>query len=350
MTVSPRIIPSATLAQSELWDEARRNGLRKPRYKKQDIDERRSKNLIPGTPLSALRQDDRVPVLLVQRSTECSGTSDRGLHGWTLFLPAGWGMPFFSSLTFTGTRVAGQRERAAQAFEAGSAYFPRDYPTCLSYTAHVTERESTERARWERTPPAKRPNFEKLGTRSPWRADWEVVLGADPDLVSTQREPGKETWEPWLLRGSGVRALLDKLIADPGVFSAELNALRIKRHFAPLQQSSVLLASSALLRVKINPIKEGNPQDLALIYAIPSDEGELPSEIIGYVTSGNFSLSQGTGFAIGAVSLTSYLKLTTKNLPSERTKSTLTKNPLFVKYRDRDGHVFRAAEIQVLDT
>lgn len=44
-TLSPSltVFPSATLAESELWSEDVRTVLRKPRYRKQDIDRRRSK-------------------------------------------------------------------------------------------------------------------------------------------------------------------------------------------------------------------------------------------------------------------------------------------------------------------
>jgi ribonuclease P/MRP protein subunit POP1 len=52
---NPIIIPSATLAQSDLWEESTRDSLRKPRYKKKDIDERRSKveeALPPSSPLT----------------------------------------------------------------------------------------------------------------------------------------------------------------------------------------------------------------------------------------------------------------------------------------------------------
>jgi ribonuclease P/MRP protein subunit POP1 len=101
-------------------------------------------------------------------------------------------MPFFSSLTYTGTRVGGQRERQTQSFEAGCAYFPRDYPFTHAYSSYVEQRADQEKDRWERKPPAKRTNFEKLGTRSPWKPDWDVVLGlqapTSDDLVTTQRE------------------------------------------------------------------------------------------------------------------------------------------------------------------
>ncbi|KAF7346225.1 Ribonucleases P/MRP protein subunit POP1 [Mycena sanguinolenta] len=381
-STSPIIIPSASLAQSDLWDESTRDGLRKPRYKKKDLDERRSKNLIPGTHLSPLRQDDRVPVLLIQRSVERSTSSkDLAIHGWTLLLPAGWSMPFFSSLTFTGTRVAGQRERQTQAFEAGTGYFPRDYPFCASYEAYAAERAEEEQARWARTPPAKRANYEKLGTRSPWRADWSVVLGIEtpaPALVSTQREAGDtaqaEKVQPWLLRGSTVRALVERLMGvdatrRPAIVAEELNTLRAKRNLDPSKVDPDALLRGALVRVRITPCTRGNPQDLALIYVVDDAEaqawrhmprksqatGEESEEeqkftdakppqtsIIGYVTTGNFSLSHGEGFAIGAVPLRRFLEV------GEQARRFASKE-LLVKVRDRDGHKCRAAHIELLD-
>ncbi|KAJ6557418.1 NUC188 domain-containing protein [Mycena vulgaris] len=345
---SPVIIPSATVAQSDLWEESTRASLRKPRYKKKDLDERRSKNLVPGTTLSPLRQDDRVPVLLIQRSVERgASSSDPALHGWTLLLPAGWSMPFFSSLTFTGTRVGGQRERQVQAFEAGTGYFPRDYPLCATYDAFVSERETEERARWERTPPAKRANYARLGTRSPWRADWGVVLGIEAPtnapLVPTQREAGDGTVavQPWLLRGPAVRKLIAGLqAAGPpsrsAVLADELNGLRRKRTMAPLAPTPIALLQGALVRVRITPCTRGKPQDLAIIYAVDDAEArmwskmprrshtadeEYPDEvalsetqppqtsIIGYVTTGNYSLSHGEGLAVGAMTLLRFLEL-----------------------------------------
>lgn len=77
------VFPSSTLASSEIWDESIRDALAKPRYKKKELDERRSKNIIPGTPLNPLRQDDRIPVLLIQRTLEAqsSGSDSQALHG-----------------------------------------------------------------------------------------------------------------------------------------------------------------------------------------------------------------------------------------------------------------------------
>ncbi|KAF7314186.1 hypothetical protein MKEN_00890800 [Mycena kentingensis (nom. inval.)] len=376
------IQPSANLAQTELWDATIRTSIQKPRYKKQQLDDRRSQNLIPGTPLEVLRQDDRVPLLLIQRSTERSSSSALALHGWTLLLPAGWSMAFWSSLVFTGTRVAGQRERQVQAFEAGTGYFPHDYPLCPMYEVVSNEKAEEERARWERTPPAKRHNYKASGTRSPWRADWEVVLGIaavanDGGLVPTQREPNAVQIEPWLLRGRKVAKLVDNLAvlagADRGIDTAlisaqlqkELGTLRDARGYAePLEASAEALFQGTLVRVDIAPCGRGNFARLAVIYFVEdeevgmwreqtSDEDEdapqlgavrpRQEDIIGYVTSSNFSLTQGSGFALGAVSLTSFLRLKAQ-------AARLNSRDMLVKVRDRDGQICRSAHVQLLDS
>lgn len=250
-----------------------------------------AKNLVPGTPLNPLRQDDRIPLLLIQRSLEAP-SSTHGIHGWTLIFPAGWGMPFQSSLTHTGTRVGGQRERGTQSFEAGTPYFPRDFPCTKFYEKHWAERADDERAKWERTPPAKRANHEKLGTRSPWRADWEVVLGlavasgVNKDLVPAQREP-QDTMEvdraptvrPWLLRGPEVPAILAKVaqMFNHGAgLLAEINRVRMKRGMDALDASCRPgdLLKGALVMVRVKMLGRGAPDDLANIYRVDDAEAK----------------------------------------------------------------------------
>ncbi|CCL99258.1 uncharacterized protein FIBRA_01273 [Fibroporia radiculosa] len=395
----PNLFPSAALAQCEIWDESIRDGLRKPRYKKKDIDQRRSKNLVPGTELHAVHKDDRIPVLLIQRSIEGSSSSPTfsgertgnspSLHGWTLIIPSGWAMPFFSSLIYTGTRVGGQRERQTQVFEGGGAYFPRDYPSTETYAEYADGREVVEHSRWERKPPAKRTNFEKLGTRSPWKPDWEVVLGLQApsrpppsdELISAQREDvPMETDNAsvsttkkdhmWLLRGANVAAILQNVSSmfNPAAGLLDhMSQLRMKRGQNPLDSRIRAddLWKSALILVNVLLCGRGNPEDLAVIYRLDDveakkwydaerirkmgaglqqeeeNEHELsklaPSQdaIIGYVTTGHYSLSRGEGHAIGAIPVRRLFELRQQ---AER----LRVGPsLLVKVRDRGDTTFR---------
>jgi ribonuclease P/MRP protein subunit POP1 len=198
-------------------------------------------------------------------------------------------MPFFSSLTYTGTRVGGQRERQTQSFEAGSAYFPRDYPFTNAYISYADKREQEDKGRWERKPPAKRANFEKLGTRSPWKPDWEVVLGLDTamiqgdgDLLPTQREDNfsmatVKKVRPWLLRGVGVPAILENVsnMFNHGAgLLAEMNKLRTKRTQDSLESKIRPddLWKGALVMVQLTMCGRGAPDDLAAMYNIDDAE------------------------------------------------------------------------------
>ncbi|PFH53963.1 hypothetical protein AMATHDRAFT_136328 [Amanita thiersii Skay4041] len=328
----PFLVPEGGLANSEIWDQSIRLGLSKPRFKKMELDQRRSQSLVPGTPVNPLRQDDRIPLLLIQYSLENTTNESRSLHGWRLIVPAGWSMAFFSSLVFTGTRVGGQRERQTQAFEAGLTYFPRDFPFTRGYTTYSDERENDERGYWNRKPPAKRVNYTKLGIRSPWRADWEVILGlSDEDFVTTQRDDSmdvslaRDTIRPCLLQGPLMK---------------EFNKLRRGFGLDPLIVKSGELLQGALMPVSINMCKRGMPEEMDTIHIMGDEEAskwmkamqrhrslamlteaddDSPEElsvfrpphstIVGYVTTGNYSLSRSKGFAIGAISLSRMIEL-----------------------------------------
>jgi ribonuclease P/MRP protein subunit POP1 len=202
-------------------------------------------------------------------------------------------MPFFSSLIYTGTRVGGLRERQTQSFEAGVPHFPRDYPCTAAYAAYAATRMTEEKTRWERKPPAKRPNFEKLGTRSPWGPDWEVVLGlpsaheeAGEDCVTTQREAppaeggtNTEKVQPWLLRGPETASILASSfeLFNPGAgLWSEMNKLRMKRGHDPLDGGPKVgeLWQSALVTVKVLMCRRGAPDDLAVLYRVEDEEAK----------------------------------------------------------------------------
>jgi len=198
-------------------------------------------------------------------------------------------MAFFSSLIFTNTRVAGQLERQTQAYEAGTAYFPRDYPFNKPYELYASDREKREKEVWERKPPAKRVNYEKLGIENPWRTHWATVLGiteineenreGEVEFVSTQREPSqsiKANVRPWVLRGSDVHQIvvsMSSVFNHGAVLHSEINRLRVKRGHGPFENSfkpSDLL-QGALVIVKIMMCSRGSPQDLAIIHLLSDD-------------------------------------------------------------------------------
>ncbi|EAU86234.2 ribonuclease P/MRP protein subunit [Coprinopsis cinerea okayama7 len=353
------IFPSVSLARSELWDESVRLGLAKPRYQKKELDIRRANNPIPGTELKPLRQDDRVPIILVQRSLEAQGdhsTRSESLHGWTVIVPSGWGMAFWNSLIFTGTRVGGQRERQVQAYESGTPYFPRDYIFTSAYNTFSKKREDELRTNWERKPPAKRVNYDKLGVIHPWLPEWNRILGLpEPPTVSEGFVPAEREEQqmdvdsvdqgvkPWLFRGAELRKIVESVSSSfmQTTFLDEINRLRSQRGLGPLDggaSRSVQLLQGALVTVRVTMTSRGTPDDMGIVYSMKDDEvneelkklanpkkrlvdpedeeesgdeEEWPSSdrIIGRITTGHYSLARGGGFAIAAVPLVKMLEL-----------------------------------------
>lgn len=281
--------PSALLASSDIWSEKTRLSLATPRYKTKDLNERRHKQDIPGTQLVPKRQDDRIPLLLIQRSLTSSNTtpqhdagSSQAVHGWTLVIPRGWGMAFLNAFAQAGIRVGGLRDRGNQAVESGAAFFPREYPTTSAWKERIEIEAEEERQTWERKPPAKRPNWEVQGTRSPWQPDWDVVLGlqrVDKDLMPADRdEPdeGEDLEETiWQLHGPKAFAALENMGSSStpaAVLLDWVNNLRVQRGLERLALRPPVLLNTALITVRIVLTSRGTAEPHGHIYYLPDAE------------------------------------------------------------------------------
>lgn len=242
-------------------------------------------NLVPGTPLRPLAQDDRIPILLSQqtlaptsRRSPDSALSPRSTARFTLTIPHGWSMAFWSSLVYSSPRVAGLRERALSTYEAGVATFPQDFPSTDAYLEHEKRREADDRGYWDRRPPAKRPNYAKLGTDDPWNLHLEQLL--DRFLEPTDPNPIDPYLVPFKIATS-VAAFVSKeqqqsLSAEKSV---ESSVERLERDLVEswtiLQSGGTVQGSTlsrALVRVRIEPCLRGVPEDFGIIYDLGSEE------------------------------------------------------------------------------
>ncbi|KAK8864663.1 hypothetical protein IAR55_001913 [Kwoniella newhampshirensis] len=369
--------PSAELAQSSLWDEDVREDLSKATFSKYQLDARRHRLGAPGSKLNPLAQDDRIPVILIRRAvhSHTNPNSLESFHGFTLLLPPGWTMYFSSSLVYSNTLIGGLNERKVQHREAGLPSFPEYFgAVCEAGKKWEAAKAATEKETWDRKPPGKRVQWESLRTRNPFVPNWDEVMSRtspSPEENTVNGPVPKRLVMPWLLASPFTHHLKSGHSSQD--LLAMMNAFRTQRGMPVLAKDKASeLFKTALIHVEINVLGRGSPGDMAMIYTLSALQREewigayergslvqagdisdlqqlgesIPAEeeIIGYTTTGNISLSRGTGHGLGAITLKGYLDL----LGATERGSGEWKGRLLVRVRNRDGRVARLCEIRVV--
>ncbi|KAL7409931.1 ribonucleases P/MRP protein subunit POP1-domain-containing protein [Mrakia frigida] len=259
--------------------------------------------------------------------------------------------------------------------------------------------------------------------KSPWKPDWKglvasarrrrrgekmagVVETSEEELAingvcdastSTSTSSAPNLLTPWLLRLPSLSTtllpnLLTSTTSPSETLLAEINAHRFKRNLdgLPLDQAEDLF-DGALVRVTVKICGRGVASEVGPIYLLEEDpvsreeerrwregygggrkgrevdhdeEAETvlppPTSMVGFHTSGAFSLSRGKGHGIGTVPLSILLELMRKDLDGGRSKVGRggwmmggggTRGELLnlVKVRGRESRVCRAATLEVLD-
>lgn len=154
--------PSNLVENAKIFDSESRCKALKSKKPDAYFKRRREKRLIPGKPLSPIETDHSLPILLV--SSE---------NGWDLIVPEGYGMVFWLSLVFCGAKIGGQRDIQIINFENQKRTFPYDYPCTPAYKEYIERLNTESELKWNRTPVAKRPNYPKLNTISPFVARFD---------------------------------------------------------------------------------------------------------------------------------------------------------------------------------
>lgn len=162
--------------------------------------------------------------------------------------------------------------------EAGVHSFPEHYGnTCRAGREWERLKADEERGRWEKKPPAKRPQFSALGTTNPWIPDWEKVL-APAGNDEEESLNGEPLVRPWSLSGPALRyidALLSGKSEPEETLLRVINAFREQRNMSTIPSSSTDgLYSSALVHVRLELECRGSPGDMAIIYSLSPDERE----------------------------------------------------------------------------
>lgn len=217
------------------------------------------------------------------------------MSGWTLTLPSGWGMAFFSSLIFSQTRIGGLRERSQQSFEAGIPRFPQDYPGTKAFKEYEDRRRSDDESYWNRRPPAKRPSFGKLGTERPFEAGfedflkrWEKLADSEDDAAAVvEEEEVKTSLE------SAPFVLPDRIVKKIEDYLRKSKKLSLKK-IPDLPHEGRNMIERALVRVKVEPVGRGAPEELGILYLLERGE-KVREEVVESLKKLDGGKKKGTG-------------------------------------------------------
>ncbi|XP_059140261.1 ribonucleases P/MRP protein subunit POP1-like [Physella acuta] len=165
------------VADSPLWDPVIREKVKATKMAEHQLNEMRSKHLIPGTPLDLGERESLIPVILMHRPGSITTGARAGYAGgWDLLVPSGWAMAFWVALVYRGARTGGLREARSVALQARMLAEPYDFPDTPSGQEELTGELLALELKHNRRPPAKRPNYTKLGITSPFRFEFGKLV------------------------------------------------------------------------------------------------------------------------------------------------------------------------------
>uniref|UniRef100_A0A9L0J4T6 POP1 homolog, ribonuclease P/MRP subunit n=1 Tax=Equus asinus TaxID=9793 RepID=A0A9L0J4T6_EQUAS len=174
---------------SFIWNQAICQSVTENKISDQDLNRKRSELLVPGSQLVLGPQESKIPILLIQQPGKVTGDDRRGWgSGWDVLLPKGWGMAFWIPFIYRGARVGGLKEAIVHSQYKRSPHIPGDFPDCPAGILFAEEQAKNLLEKYQRRPPAKRPNYVKLGTLAPFCCPWEQLTRDWESRVQVQGE------------------------------------------------------------------------------------------------------------------------------------------------------------------
>ncbi|KAG0051075.1 hypothetical protein BGZ83_004107 [Gryganskiella cystojenkinii] len=282
----------STVATSSLWDTEERKRLLENMTTEAKLNERRAQNLVPGTKLSTLETDSRVPVMLIQREGKphvgraTGGGSSEYECGWTIVLPKGWGMPFWKSFIFAGVKPGGMRERRSFHFETRQSCFPYDFPSTAAYVVYAEDYRKENEAKYGRKPVAKRINYAKLGVQDPFAAAWDKCLKAGLSNYGGEiSEAGLDQSKLWVMQSPKLITALTGAARAAGSDKDTMIGLTVQRlndivssclqSMQPEAQGPFPRVEEAVIRIGVDFLKRGTIGMNGMVYLIPEAQYKI---------------------------------------------------------------------------
>ncbi|CAI7613402.1 unnamed protein product [Penicillium manginii] len=372
--------PDQTQGPSSMFDRPSRLAAARQLPSQKAINRRRTLSG-PGKYPAPKSTDPQIPAIILANRSRTHLKRNSAPGSWTVLLPWKCVPPVWYSLMYYplssggNPRFGGVKQQQQLAFEAGEAWFPGDFPgTRAGWEWNQNEAEKS-RQEWERRPKGRRVEYDSLilGDGHPkgeigrgWTCDWEkLVQGPGQNVTENATSLSKEAdrVKPDVPCASIPPCDLHNLqFATKDTNKILSNLTKLQTASAALSTVHVSLIHrgtptpcSRIYRLPTNPTlrqkwlqlalaaqKSGGgkvgsrkPSDVSddaarrqltesLIAAVPEDSPlnhpEIPTadDLIGFVTTGNYNLSEGKGTGIASILLSkvaeSNAKLSEKKL------------------------------------
>ncbi|XP_071964553.1 ribonucleases P/MRP protein subunit POP1-like [Antedon mediterranea] len=224
-STTKNLLEKDKLSWSPIWDHNVRKQVKDTQVSQHKINQMRSEQLVPGTPLDLGRQESRIPVLILHNpgsqtlSKDKYGSPNFGTLGYgagfDVIIPSGWGLEFWVAFYFRGARAGARREASSSHLQQGRPEFPLDYPDTQSGKLYAKSLREELVTSYMKKPPAKRLNYSKVGTENPfshpwdelvvyWRtnAEWKDLSSAEKNEQLIDLNPESENTDIFILRSN----------------------------------------------------------------------------------------------------------------------------------------------------
>ncbi|QEU61115.1 Pop1 [Kluyveromyces lactis] len=298
-----------------------------------------NRNMIP-----LKETDSRIPLLLMRESQH-----------WVLILPWFWVLPFWYQLNkVSGVYHMGLKQFQQQSFEQKTLNFPDDYPfTAIGYDEDTLYKSEVLHNLWSRKPEAKRINYVKLGTLHKetiikgelglwFSCDWNLLRifqnglkskGFRENDFADQNRTSTFNIDSGVMKIQYIVDLLKLYEKNKQELSCPVELYNGK--VQEINEECVATSKLPIVPISCSIIQRGHPKDHARIYKIPDADksywreiasgtyksnGKLQHDtkqpvphcydLIGFLTSASFHLSDGKGIGTGFISAYSLESLT----------------------------------------
>ncbi|XP_033736638.1 ribonucleases P/MRP protein subunit POP1-like [Pecten maximus] len=212
--------PVPDVSLSAIWDPTVRSNVKETKMTDHQLNKLKSEHLIPGTPLELGQRESKIPIILIQnpgvrsRSKGQSSTAPSYGSGWDIVIPAGWSMAFWVGFNYRCARAGGLQESESVAHEQGVLHFPQGYPDTVVGREDERNLHHQLLDTYNKKPPAKRPNYTKLGIQCPFQFPWRSLV-----KQWAMKEGMEEKWnqtgdEFYVLKDKGILKEVSKVLTE----------------------------------------------------------------------------------------------------------------------------------------